>query len=155
MLSYIKKSLEGAISIAATVNYMTAEQLAELESFVDNIRDTQYFLLDIQDFDSTLSESTLNWNYATKEITNSSGGISSIVSNKIVGDYSTNKIYLDFLNYVSSATSNTISISVNDVDYQAIAEVDANYEIASSTGFRVKVEFNDGAFKVLNMGFKV
>lgn len=155
MLNYIKKSLKGAVETASTINYYTTEVKNEMLAFIDNLQETQYLKLDIQDFDEALSTATLVWNYATKTITNSSGGTSSIVSKKISNDYSTNKIVIDFLKYISTATSHTISISTNDVDYQAIAEVDAEYEISSETGFRVKIELDDGAFSELNICYDI
>jgi len=154
MIDFIKKTLKGAINVASGINYYSNDTKTELLSFIDNLEDRQYMSFDIQDFDETLSVDA-TFDYSTRTITNSTGGDISLYTNKISKDYSSNHVVLDFIQKISTSTTHTFYISVDDVNYVEISEDAINFEIVSETGFRIKVDIDDGVFTKFNLGYKM
>ena len=155
MQKYIKKSLENAVNISSSITYYSVDQKKELIDAIENTTENQYMIFDIQDFDKDGTTETLVFDYSARTITNSSGTTSSLLTKKISNDYSLNPIVLDFLTMISTVSSNDVYISTDDINYVKISEVDINYEISSATGFRLKVEIDDGTFSKLNLMYNI
>jgi len=144
--SLFKSFLTAGSTLLANVKNISMD---EVITDIEKLQDLQTKLLNISDFNQTLSDAEMVFDFTSNTITNSSGSIFNLISNSITG---LNNIKLKNINVISTNAITGIDITLDDPAATPTwteigTNVDTKIGDASVNGFTFRIRSNDNEIK--------
>jgi len=143
--SLFKSFLTAGAELLSNVKNVSMD---EVVTDIAKLQDLQTKLLNISDFNQTLSDAEMVFDFTTNTITNSSGSIHNLISNSITG---LNNIKLKNINITSTNAITGIDITLDDPSATPTwTEIGTNVDYtigdASVNGFTFRIRSDDNVF---------